>query len=129
MHIGPRAKLAANKPHPWGFFVFVLNVESAPSHRGLWQLLRMGLGPIFCLRRLCDRSSHRLLPIGLPIVSKQQQLQALVAPVVSALGFELWGLEDLAQGRQWTVGMFSDSVEGVRLDDWERARRHLRRGV
>ena len=91
----------------------------------MWQLLRMGLGPIFYLRRLCDRSSHSLLPVGLPIVSKQQQLQALIAPVVSALGFELWGLEYLTQGRQSTVRVFIEGVEGVTLEDCERASRQI----
>ncbi|MEB0160213.1 ribosome maturation factor RimP, partial [Pseudomonas sp. AH2 (2023)] len=31
--------------------------------------------------------------------SKLEQLQALVAPVVVALGYECWGIEFSAQGR------------------------------
>lgn len=58
-------------------------------------------------------------------MSKQQQLQALVAPVVSALGFELWGLEYLTQGRQSTVRVFIDGAEGVTLEDCERASRQI----
>ncbi|MDQ2076318.1 ribosome maturation factor RimP [Marinimicrobium sp. ABcell2] len=59
------------------------------------------------------------------MVSKQQKLQALVAPVVSALGCELWGLEYLTQGRQSTVRVYIEREGGVALEDCERASRQI----
>jgi len=59
------------------------------------------------------------------MASKQQQLQALIAPVVSALGCELWGLEYLTQGRQSTVRVYIERDGGVTLEDCERVSRQL----
>lgn len=51
--------------------------------------------------------------------SVQNKLQALIEPVVEALGCELWGLEYLTQGRQATLRIYiektvsSESAEGA----------------
>lgn len=50
-------------------------------------------------------------------MAKEQQLQDLVAPAVTALGFELWGVEYLTRGRQITLRVFIDSPEGISVDD------------
>ena len=36
---------------------------------------------------------------GVQVSSKLEELQALLAPVVVALGYECWGIEFSAQGR------------------------------
>lgn len=49
------------------------------------------------------------------------KLQALLAPAVIALGYELLGIERLNQGKRGTLlRVFIDSDEGITLDDCER---------
>lgn len=59
------------------------------------------------------------------MASKQEQLYALVEPVVTSLGCVLWGLEYLTQGRQSTVRIFIEKEEGVTLEDCERVSRQV----
>ncbi|WP_331346239.1 ribosome maturation factor RimP [Cellvibrio sp. UBA7661] len=59
------------------------------------------------------------------MASKQELLENLIAPVVSSLGCELWGLEYLTQGRYTTVRIFIDGANGVSLDDCERVSRQI----
>jgi ribosome maturation factor RimP len=45
-------------------------------------------------------------------------LHELVEPSVSALGFELWGIEFLSQGKHSTLRVYIDSEEnGITVDD------------
>ncbi len=70
----------------------------------------MGFVPIFCLRRsgtLDDR------------------LKILIEPVVSGLGYELWGVEFSAQGNQSTLKIFIDSPNGIGVEDCERVSRQV----
>lgn len=86
----------------------------------------MGLVPIFYL---C------ILPVGLSsgpdkhglsaMASKQEQLEALIAPVVASLGCELWGLEYLTQGRYTTLRLYIEGESGVTLDDCEKVSRQV----
>ncbi len=48
---------------------------------------------------------------------KDKRLADLVAPVVEALGYELWGLEYLSQGRHTTLRIYIDGPDGVNVDD------------
>lgn len=61
------------------------------------------------------------------MASKQEQLHALIAPVVEALECELWGLEYLTQGRYSTLRIYIDrpGEEGVNLEDCERVSRQV----
>ncbi len=59
------------------------------------------------------------------MASKQELLEQMVAPVATALGCELWGLEYLTQGRYTTVRIFIDGPDGVSLDDCERVSRQV----
>jgi len=59
------------------------------------------------------------------MASKQDQLQALLAPVIESMGCELWGLEYLTQGRFSTVRIFIDAAEGVSLDHCEKVSRQI----
>ena len=60
------------------------------------------------------------------MASKQEQLQALIAPVVASLDCELWGLEYLTQGRYTTLRLYIDRDEtGVSLEDCEKVSRQV----
>ncbi len=82
----------------------------------------MGLVPIFYLSDRLALGRRGLSSMA----SKQEQLQALIAPVASALGCELWGLEYLTQGKYTTLRLYIDRPEtGVTLDDCEKVSRQV----
>jgi len=47
---------------------------------------------------------------------KDAALYALIEPVVTAMGFELWGIEYLAQGKHTRLVIYIDHAEGVSVD-------------
>lgn len=49
--------------------------------------------------------------------TRVDELQNLLAPVVAALGFELWGIELAAHGRHTLLRIFIDGEEGITVDD------------
>jgi ribosome maturation factor RimP len=49
--------------------------------------------------------------------AREDKLQALLEPTVEALGFELWGLEYLTQGRHSTLRLYIESDAGIRVED------------
>ena len=51
------------------------------------------------------------------VATREQQLRDLLAPTVEALGFELWGLEYLSQGRHSLVRVYIDGDNGITVDD------------
>ena len=51
------------------------------------------------------------------MASKEQQIADMLEGTVTALGFELWGVEYLAQGRHSIVRVYIDSPHGVSVDD------------
>ena len=59
------------------------------------------------------------------MASKPEQLKALLAPTVEALGCELWGLEYMSQGKHSTLRVYIDAEGGVSLQDCERISRQL----
>lgn len=63
----------------------------------------MGLVPIFCWWRIR--------------VANVQSVQDLIEPAVIALGFELWGVQLLSQGRHSTLRVFIDGPEGINVED------------
>jgi ribosome maturation factor RimP len=50
-------------------------------------------------------------------LSNVESIQALIEPSVEALGFELWGLELIAQGRFSTLRIYIESAKGITVDD------------
>nr|BBD50167.1 clustered with transcription termination protein NusA [Haliea sp. ETY-M] len=52
--------------------------------------------------------------------AKEGKLQTLLQPTVEALGFELWGLEYLSQGRHSTLRLYIEGEDGVQVDDCAR---------
>ena len=51
------------------------------------------------------------------MASKQQQIAQMLESTVEALGFELWGLEYLSQGRHTLLRLFIDCESGISVDD------------
>ena len=49
--------------------------------------------------------------------SKSQQITDMLEPTVTALGFELWGVEYLSQGRHSVLRLYIDSPDGISVDD------------
>jgi len=54
------------------------------------------------------------------VSKKVEALQAMLAPAVAAVGFELWGVEFFQQGRHSVLRLFIDGPEGVGVDDCAR---------
>ncbi len=55
----------------------------------------------------------------------QADLQALLEPTVRGLGYELWGLEFLRQGRRSVLRVFIDSPSGITVEDCATASRQI----
>ena len=51
------------------------------------------------------------------MASKEQQLQQMLEPTVEAMGFELWGLEYLSQGRHSLLRLYIEGENGISVDD------------
>ena len=51
------------------------------------------------------------------MASKAQQIEDLLTPTVEALGFELWGVEYLSQGRHTLLRIYIESPDGITVDD------------
>ncbi|NVK43666.1 MAG: ribosome maturation factor RimP [Oceanospirillaceae bacterium] len=49
--------------------------------------------------------------------AKLKLLHELIEPSVTALGFELWGIEYLAQGAHSVLRIYIDSKDGITVDD------------
>ncbi len=59
------------------------------------------------------------------MATKLEQLGALVEPVVTGLGFELWGIEYHSQGRHTVLRVFIDAADGIHIDDCAAVSRQL----
>ncbi|MBP9955535.1 ribosome maturation factor RimP [Geopseudomonas guangdongensis] len=57
--------------------------------------------------------------------SKLEQLQALLAPVVEALGYQCWGVEFISQGRHSLLRVYIDHADGILIDDCEKVSRQI----
>lgn len=52
--------------------------------------------------------------------AREDSLTTLLRPTVEALGFELWGLEFLSQGRHSLLRLYIEGEDGVQVDDCAR---------
>ena len=59
------------------------------------------------------------------MAGREQKIEALLTPTVEALGFELWGLEYLSQGRHTLLRLYIDREAGVTVDDCAEVSRHV----
>ncbi|MEP1469685.1 MAG: ribosome maturation factor RimP [Halieaceae bacterium] len=51
------------------------------------------------------------------MASKEQQIEQLLQPTVEAMGFDLWGIEYVSQGRHSLLRIFIDAEQGITVDD------------
>jgi len=56
---------------------------------------------------------------------KEQEIEALLAPTVQALGCEVWGVEYRPRGPNASLKLYIDTDEGVTIDDCERVSRQV----
>ena len=56
---------------------------------------------------------------------REQELEQLLEPTVTGLGYELWGLEYLSGGNRATLRVYIDTPDGVTLGDCERVSHQL----
>jgi ribosome maturation factor RimP len=69
------------------------------------------ISPFLGLFRLWEK-----LP-GAAVSTKAQQIQGMLEPTVEAMGFELWGVEYLSQGRHSLLRLYIESEQGITVDD------------
>lgn len=50
-------------------------------------------------------------------MANTQQIQELIEPAVTSLGYELWGLHMVSQGKFSTLRIYIDSGNGITVDD------------
>ncbi len=55
----------------------------------------------------------------------EKQLEALLAPAVAELGFIIWGLEYLGQGKHSTLRVYIENSDGVSVDDCANVSREI----
>lgn len=51
------------------------------------------------------------------MASKEQQIEQLLKPTVEAMGFDLWGVEYVSQGRHSVLRVYIDAEQGINVDD------------
>jgi ribosome maturation factor RimP len=51
------------------------------------------------------------------VASRDQQIADMLQSTVEALGFELWGVEHMAQGRHSVLRIFIDNPAGISVED------------
>ena len=54
------------------------------------------------------------------MATKDQQISDMLRATVEALGFELWGIEYLSQGRHSVVRVYIDAENGITVEDCAR---------
>src|SRR5688500_5937593 len=59
------------------------------------------------------------------MAARTEVLQKIVEPIVKALGFQLWGIEYLGQGRHTLLRIFIDKEGGINIEDCAEASRHI----
>jgi len=74
---------------------------------------KVGHVPIFCLWS------------GKGVAARVEELQRLLAPVVEALGFELWGIELSTRPRHSLLRIFIDAQAGITVDDCAKVSRQV----
>jgi ribosome maturation factor RimP len=59
------------------------------------------------------------------VAGRDEKLQALLQPTVEAMGFELWGMEHLSQGRHSLLRLYIDSENGVTAENCAEVSRQI----
>jgi ribosome maturation factor RimP len=54
-----------------------------------------------------------------------ETLNAMIEPVVIGLGYQLWGIEKVQQGRRVTLKIYIDAKDGVTIEDCAKVSRQV----
>jgi ribosome maturation factor RimP len=54
-----------------------------------------------------------------------KDLKSLIEPVVTGLGYDLWGMDHLTQGRHSVLKIYIDAENGIEVDDCAKVSRQL----
>jgi len=66
-----------------------------------------------------------MVETSLSVGTRQGKLLQLLEPVVTALGYDLWGFEYLSSGRHSTLRVYIERPEGILVEDCERVSRQI----
>ena len=59
------------------------------------------------------------------MASRVSILTTLIEPVINAMGYQLWGVEYLGQGKHSTLRVYLDKTGGVDIDDCAQASKQI----
>ena len=59
------------------------------------------------------------------MASRVSVLTALIEPVINAMGYQLWGIEYLGQGKHSILRVYLDKKDGVGIDDCAQASKQI----
>jgi ribosome maturation factor RimP len=59
------------------------------------------------------------------MAARAEVLQQIIEPVIQGLGFQLWGIEYLGQGRHTLLRIYIDKEGGINIEDCAEASRHI----
>lgn len=59
------------------------------------------------------------------MATREETIRKIVEPVVAALGYQLWGIEYLGQGRHTLLRVYLDKEGGINIEDCAEASRHI----
>ena len=59
------------------------------------------------------------------MATKDQQITDMLETTIEAMGFELWGVEYLSQGRHSVVRIYIDGRDGITVDDCAAVSSHV----
>ena len=59
------------------------------------------------------------------MATREETIRKIVEPVVAALGFQLWGIEYMGQGRHTLLRIYLDKEGGINIEDCAEASRHI----
>jgi ribosome maturation factor RimP len=59
------------------------------------------------------------------MATREETIRTIVEPVVTALGYQLWGIEYLGQGRHTLLRVYIDKEGGINIEDCAEASRHI----
>lgn len=65
---------------------------------------------------------HSLLMQGglVSMTKLEKELETIVAPVVEELGYSLYDIEYVKEGKEWFLRLYIDNANGIDLDDCEK---------
>lgn len=55
----------------------------------------------------------------------QDELEQLLSPIISDMGYELWGCEHLSQGKHSLLRIYIDKLDGIGIEDCQRVSKQV----